>query len=952
MPLEELKKQFGNRLKTDELTRYSYARDGSLYRMIPQALVQPRDEKEIIALFDYCRRTQTPLTFRAAGTSLSGQAITDSLLVEINQHWRDYSISADAKSISLQPGVVGGHANMYLAPYNRVIGPDPASLASCFIGGIVANNASGMSCGVKGNSAHTLKSMRVILTNGTIIDTADPDSDDIFRQKAPSIYQGLLDIKSDIESNAELKARISDKFSRKNTTGYSLNAFVDFEKPVDILAQLMVGSEGTLGFISSVTLHTFEDKPHKATALLLFETIEDAAYAVFLLKETGAAALEIMDRAALRSVENEKGMPPELKNCPPTAAALLCEYQSSVKQELETKIRAGRKTLEKLKLLYPADFTSDEKRRTLYWQVRKGLFPSVGAMRRKGTTVIIEDLGFRLKDLAPAILDLQKLFKKHRYDDAIIFGHTEAGNIHFVLSLEFSNAESIEQYNNFMKDVVELTVKKYDGALKTEHGTGRNMAPFVETEWGKEATALKRRIKNLLDPDHILNPDVIITDDENLHLKNLKPIPVVHDLVDTCIECGFCEVWCPSRDITMTPRRRIATLREINLLQQGSDSDRDIAKILQKGYRFDGIDSCAVDGLCAMGCPVKIDTGDLIRYFRQQSHGGFGNKIAIWTVNHFSGVVTGLRHGLNTAYFVSSIIGRKTFAALFGLVRKISFNSIPAWNIYMPRGGKKLPLPPRLSNPRHKVVYFPSCLSRGMGSIKDELYEQSVPEALVQVCEKAGVEVIYPGNIDELCCGTPYSSKGFQPAFYAMAKRVVESLYEATQQGQLPVIIDTSPCTYKVKMYGNLLNDSILLEKWQVLKILDIVEFLHDYVLPHIDITPLPGTAVLHPTCSNVKMELSEKMLNIARACAGDAVIPDHHGCCGFAGDRGMLVPELTAGATKREANDVEKIKADAGHFSTSRTCEVGMSSATGMAYSSIVHLLNKSANAKMKQHE
>lgn len=949
MSFKELRHLFGNRLKTDYTSRYSYARDASLYRLIPKALIQPRDESEIKALFDYCRQTQTPLTFRAGGTSLSGQAITDSLLVEINEFWRGYSIAGDAKSITLQPGVVGGHANMYLAPYNRIIGPDPASLASCFIGGIVANNASGMSCGVKGNSAHTLKSMRIVLTNGTVVDSNDPNSDQRLKKEAPHIYQGLLDIKKEIESKPELKHRISDKFSRKNTTGYSLNAFVDFDSPTDILIQLMVGSEGTLGFISEVTLHTFKDQPWKATSLLLFESIEDAANAVFLLKETGASALEIMDRAALRSVENEKGMPGELKKCPPEAAALLCEYQSDSQQQLQEKVKAGRRTLDKLKLLYSADFTFDEAQRTQYWQVRKGLFPSVGAMRPKGTTVIIEDIGFRLKDLAPAILDLQTLFKKHGYEDTIIFGHTEAGNIHFVLSAEFSTEKSIRQYNNFMQDVIDLTVSKYDGALKTEHGTGRNMAPFVETEWGKEATALKRKIKDLLDPDHILNPDVIITDDKTLHLKHLKPIPVVHDLVDKCIECGFCEVWCPSKDLTMTPRRRIATLREIQSLQQGSAADKKIAKALQKGYRFDGIESCAVDGLCAMGCPVEIDTGDLIRYFRRQAHSMPGNKIAAWTVTHFAAVVKGLRIGLNLAALVSRLVGRRTFTALYGLARKLTFNKMAAWNIYMPSGAKKLPEPARIDHPRQKVVYFPSCLSRSMGTIKNESYKESLPQALLRVSSKAGIALVYPDNIDDLCCGTPYTSKGFQPAFYAMAKRVINSLYEISESGTLPIVIDTSPCTYKVKMYGKLLNDRTLIEKWQVLNILDIVEFMHDYILPNVDIKPVAGTAVLHPTCSNVKMELDQKMLNIAKACAEEAVIPNHYGCCGFAGDRGMLVPQLTASATRREASDVHEIKADAGHYSTSRTCEVGMSSATGKPYSSIIHLLNRAARRKSR---
>ncbi|MCF7797341.1 MAG: FAD-binding oxidoreductase [Lentisphaeria bacterium] len=932
-----------NRVKARLIDRYSYARDASFYRLIPKVIVQPKSSDEVAALFDYARKTKIPLVFRAAGTSLSGQSITDGILVEINKYWRGYEIPDGAKAITLQPAVIGLHANNYLRRYGKKIGPDPASIAAAFVGGIVANNASGMCCGVKDNSYHTIQSLKMVLPNGLQLDSAHPDADAILREKAPAIHAGLLDLKNRIESNPKLRERIRDKYQRKNTMGYSLNAFLDFDKPIDILTHLLVGSEGTLGFISEITFNTLNDDPYKSTALLLFPDLFAAATAVTPLKTAGAEALELMDRASLRSVQDEPGMPSVLKTLPEPAAALLCEFQAPEHAALIEKVNAGRAALEKLKLLYPPDFTEDTKIREKYWKIRKGLFPAVGAVRKSGTTVIIEDICFRLKDLAPACVALQDLFAKHGYDNAIIFGHAKDGNLHFVITQEFADTAGIEQYRHFMNDVIEMTTGKYDGALKAEHGTGRNMAPFLETEWGSEAREIMLALKRLLDPDNILNPGVILNNDPEIYLKNIKPIPAVEAVVDQCVECGFCETWCPSADLTMTPRRRIATWREIQLLQKGSGTERAIARELMADYPYESVDTCAVDGLCALGCPVKIDTGKLTKHFREEYHSQRAEKIAQWTVDHFGSVVEGLRLGLTVATPFARIIGNNNAATVGRWLHNTSFSKIPAWNRFTPTGARLLPALPQTQAPSgtDTIVYFPACLSRGMGEIPHEKHEKSVPQALIDVVQAAGIEMRYPKQVNELCCGTPYSSKGYRNALIRMAERVTNALWESTEAGKYPVVMDTSPCTYRIKTYDEILYGEAL-ERWQKLTILDVVAFLHDSVLPRVKITKVHGEAVLHPTCSTTKMELDEKFLALAEACVERAIIPEHHGCCGFAGDRGMLVPELTESATEREAELVRELTGDAGHYSISRTCEMGMSSATDRPYSSIIHLVHR----------
>ena len=930
------------RIKARPIDRHSYARDASFYRLIPQVIVQPVNEREIKALFSFARSSGMPLVFRAAGTSLSGQAITDSILVEVSSHWQDFHFDQASETIEVEPGLIGGHVNRNLAPYGRKIGPDPASLDACMIGGIVANNASGMCCGVKDNAYHTMSSVRFILPNGRSYDSLSPGADDELKRQDPELYHGLLDLRNRVLADEHLHQRVRDKYTRKNTQGYALNAFIDYERPIDILSHLLIGSEGTLAFISKVRLQTLVDERHKSAALLLFKNIRTAVEAVGPLDEAGAKALELMDRAALRSIENEPGMPPHLKTLPDEAAALLCEFQAADQAVLSEHVEKGRSALKHLGLIHPASFTTDETTRLQYWKLRKGLLPSVSAVRKSGTTVLTEDICFRRENLADATLELQKLMKTHGYEDAIIFGHAKEGNLHFVVSQTFDDATGRKQYEQFMNDLVKMTVGTYDGALKAEHGTGRNMAPFLATEWGQVAVSIMRDLKALIDPEYLLNPGVIINDDPESHLQHIKPNPSIEVAVDMCIECGFCETWCPSQGLTMTPRQRIATWREIQILQQGSKEEQKIARTILEDYQHASVDTCAVDGLCALGCPVKIDTGDLTRQLRQDRHGYMSRRLAWWTVHYFSFVVEMIRLGLNVVTPMTRLLGSQRVVGLSKRIHGWTRGWLPVWHGYMPTGGRGLPVI-RINNTASKeeLVFFASCINRGMHTTPGETIKLSTVAAFNELLQEAGIHPIYPDHLEDLCCGTPYASKGFDQAHKLMAEKTVRSLWKTSQRGKLPIVVDTSPCTYKMQHYDSILEGEYL-RQWRALQLIDIIAYLNDMLIPRLNLQYKAQKIILHPTCSSQKMGLEGKMLAVAQACAGEAIIPQKIGCCGFAGDRGLLVPELTEHATEVEAQEVREHGECDGHYSTSRTCEMGMSAATGASYSSLIHLVHQ----------
>ncbi len=774
-----------SRLVSDPLRTLAYGTDASFYRLIPKLVVEVADEDEVARTLRLAGERKTPVTFRAAGTSLSGQAVTDSILMRLGTGWRGQRINVDGSEITLQPGVIGGRANASLAPYDRKIGPDPASIDAAKIGGIAANNASGMCCGTAQNSYKTLKSMRVVLADGVVVDTGDPESRKAFKDSHGTLLDDLDSLARGTRGNNSLADRIREKFKIKNTTGYSLNALVDFEDPFEVLQHLMIGSEGTLGFISEITLHTVEEHRHKASALILFPDIHTACRAVAVLKTAPVAAVELMDRAALRCVETKPGMPDFLAGLPASATALLVETRSNDQERLANQITGIAATLSSdIETLFPVDFTEDAEENAKLWKIRKGLFPAVGAVRESGTTVIIEDVAFHVSKLADATLDLQSLLDKHGYHEAIIFGHALEGNLHFVFTQDFGQAAEVDRYGRFMDELCHMVVDKYDGSLKAEHSTGRNMAPYVELEWGAEAYRLMKRIKEIFDPRNVLNPGVILNDDPKAHLRNLKPLPPVDPLVDKCIECGFCEPWCPSRALTLTPRQRIVGLRELARLD-AAGGDEATRRSLRELYQYQAIDTCAGDGLCSVACPVDIDTGKMMKALRGRDMGWLGRKVADVAANNYSLVSSGMRAGFAVGAVTEKVVGKTALVKMTGAARKALRNRVPAWNAYMPTAASMPRARPTNENAARRVVYFPSCASQTMGPAsgdpeRDPLFAKT--EALLR---KAGYEVIYPAKCGSLCCGTPFESKGAAAQAEAKLRELESALMEASRNGRI-----------------------------------------------------------------------------------------------------------------------------------------------------------------------
>lgn len=923
------------RIISNYAKRLAYGVDASFYRLIPQLVLMLDNEDEVVKVLREAASFELAVTFRAAGTSLSGQAQSESILIMLTTNWRAHQVLDLGLKIKLGPGVIGADANKYLLPYGRKIGPDPASINTCKVAGIAANNASGMCCGIAQNSYHTLDNIRVVLHDGSVLDTGDKESVAQFRQNHVSLLENLKILALKTRNNKELHQLISHKYRLKNTTGYAINSLIDFDDPIDILAHLMIGSEGTLGFISSLTYNTVIEHKHRASSLVFFPDIETTCHAVSALANANVSAVELMDRRALASVSDMDGLPNFIKTLDKSVGALLIETRAENAELLNKQVVELETLLANFEQTNAIKFTNIASEYSQLWAIRKGTFPAVGAVRENGTTVIIEDVAFPVERLAKAVADLQALFDKYHYDEAIIFGHALEGNLHFVFTQDFGTQKEVDRYQAFMDDVCQLVAVDYQGSLKAEHGTGRNMAPFIELEWGTQGLDLMKQIKQLFDPKSLLNPGVIINDDDEAHIKNLKALPSADPIIDKCIECGFCEPVCPSHGLSFTPRQRITSYREIRRLTETNENPQLLAE-LEKDYNYLGIETCAATGLCAERCPVGINTGDLIRELR---HGNNINYQGVSKVlaNNFSTVEKMTRVSLAIAGVSHKVIGSKVMGGLTGTIRKLSANKIPLWSKYLPQKAKYQPKEQlnTENSARPKVVYIPSCASRSMGQSITAPDQRSLTQVAFSLIEKAGFDVISPDFTGE-CCGMPFNSKGMFSQADQKRNSLLNKLIELSQQGKYPILIDTSPCK------------SMLLEnkdKVSGLSIYEPVGFVEEVLVDYLDFTPLNETVMLHVTCTSQRMGLGEKMQRLAERCSTDVILPENIQCCGFAGDKGFTTPELNENALAPLKSQVPK-NCNTG-YSNSRTCEIGLSHHSGIDYQSIIYLVDKATTAK-----
>ncbi len=915
-------------VSTRELDRMALAVDASHYLRTPDAIMRARSAADVGTAMAVAAQMGWPITLRGGGSSLSGQAMSLGLTVDVRRHFRGMEVLDDGARVRVQPGLTVREVNSALARYGTKLGPDPASEIACTIGGMIANNSSGMTCGTEKNTYKTIESMTVVLPSGTVIDTGAPDADALLRAKEPDLVEVLERLRDELRHD-RFRADIRRRYAIKNTMGYGINSFIDHDTPAKILEHLMVGSEGTLGFVAEAVFRTVPVPARTATGLLLFDSLEAATDALPRLVYSGADVVELIDAASIRAMGDDASsvLPAGFKV--DRHASLLVEYQAADDETIAERIATGHDTFADLAGLADApELTQEAARRAQMWVMRKGLYTKVAWNRPEGTAPLLEDVAVPMESLGGVCSELQVLFDQHNYADAVIFGHAKDGNIHFLVTEDFAGPASLKRYEDFTEDLVELILNR-EGTLKAEHGTGRIMAPFVQRQYGDELYEAMWAVKRACDPDNILNPGAVLTDDPQQHLRDIKPTEPVREVIDDCVECGYCEPVCPSQHLTTTPRQRIVVQRAIAAAE--ASGEHELAARLKEQEVYDVVQTCAVDGMCQTACPVQINTGDLIRQMRHEAQPALLDKGWKVAANHWSKVLGVAAVGMNVVDKVPTPLVR----GVLGVARKVtSEDLVPQLSDELPAGGR-LRKPQPAANP--DAIFMPACVGTMFGS--DHACGTGVAGAVRQLAHYAGLTLSTPAGVQELCCGTPWKSKGLLEGYDVMKGKLTEWIVEHTDGGRLPLVCDNVSCTEGIKV--SLKNAGV-----EGIRVYDATEWVAEYVAPMLPPLERAERAAVHPTCSSTRLGSNDALMVLAGLVAEEAVIPTGWRCCAFAGDRGLLHEELTATATRDEAASVNRMAAEPGggsmlYLSCNRTCEMGLTRATGHTY---VHVLEELA--------
>lgn len=917
---------------TDEMLVRANSLDASPFEPRASMLVDVTSEDELQSLLALARAHKAGLTFRGSCTGLNGQAVGKDVMVRFRgAAWKRILVAPDARTVAAGTGAIGIDINDALALHGRKIGPDPSSISVATMGGMAANNSTGMCCTVAQNIFHTMTGIRFMLADGTVVDTRDPASVDAFRDSHANLLLQIESLRRRIVDNPALKARVQSKYAIRNTSGYSLNAFVEYHDPLDILAHLMIGSEGTLGCILDISLETLPLAPLRGTSLMLFPDLTTAASAITRLShDCPAHAAEIMDRMTLKATEPFPDTPEYIAALDDKACAVLIETRAKDEEELQSNISAILERLEGIPTLRERVFTTDNEECEKLWNIRRSLNPAFAGASKPDEFTVSEDWCVPPDRLAEAAATFQDILEKHGFHGGI-HGHAFHGNLHFIVPVRLGDPQSVKTFHSLTNDIVDAMLTRFHGSLKAEHGTGRSIAPYVPREWGEELYGVMQQLKKLLDPDGILNPEILLNEDPQSHVTNLQQPVALHETVDLCGGCGFCELLCPSREVGLSPRQRIYVARTIARLRASGDNER--AAKWEASFKQYGIDLCATDGLCHMRCPLGVDVASYIRHLRHQSHGALANTIAGAVGSNFTITSKTASAMVTAGALAERALGAKALEALNKGAWKVLGKPLPNLVDMHLTGGSAIRKPKKQKAPA-KVVYFPSCAVRTMGYSSEHKDADGAPvrqlvDITLKLLERAGYEVVFPKRMSSLCCGKAFESKGLMEEADAKAHELSDALYTASIGGAYPVLCDTSPCLARMRK-----------TLYPAMELLEPVEFVLKHLQNRLHFTKLDRTIAVHPTCSIRSMGLTDSLVALASRCASTVVVPKGINCCGFAGDKGFTHPQVNASALSTLAEQVADCSEG---YSVSRTCEAGLTLHSGKPYRNILYLIEES---------
>ena len=647
--LHQLAQEIEGQLYDDKMWRSMYATDASVYREIPLAVCYPKNEEDLKTLIKFARNNSTSLIPRTAGTSLAGQCVGDGIVVDVSKHFtRIFQVDEQAKTVSLQPGVIRDDLNRYLNQFNLFFGPNTSTSNRCMIGGMVGNNSSGTTSIKYGTTREKLVSLKTILSDGTEAEFRDISKEE-FQEKLKlqnlegDIYRKINEQLSSEENKKELIAKFPPKSLHRRNTGYAIDELLyanvfseDSNEPLN-LCKLLCGSEGTLAFTTEITLKLDELQPPQSAMIAAhFDSIENCMQAVVPVMKHSLFTCEMMDKTILDCTkQNLKYKENRFFIEGDPKAILMLEIRANTAEEVLQQSQQVLDTLKNAKLSYAYPVLMGEQIE-LAMELRKAGLGLLGnIVGDKKAVACIEDTAVAIPYLADYISEFAQIMNNYG-QDAVYYAHAGAGEIHLRPILNLKKSEDVKLFRSITTDVAKL-VKKYNGSLSGEHGDGRVRAEFIEMMIGSHNYELLRDIKFTFDPHNIFNPGKI-TDtapmDTSLRYEVDRKEPEISTLMDfseaegilklseKCNGSGDCRksveaggTMCPSyratKDEKDTTRARANTLREF--LTNSDKNNRFNHEEIKNAF-----DLCISCKGCKSECPSSVDVAALKAEFQYQ----------------------------------------------------------------------------------------------------------------------------------------------------------------------------------------------------------------------------------------------------------------------------------------------------------------------------------------------
>jgi FAD/FMN-containing dehydrogenase/Fe-S oxidoreductase len=897
----ELEAAIDGEVRFDRISRALYSTDASVYQIEPLGVVIPRSHEAVIRAVEIAARHGVPITPRGGGTSQAGQSIGAGLVLDTSKHLnRILEINPDERWARVEPGVVLDELNAVLRPHQLRFAPDVSSASRATVGGMMANNSSGARSVLYGKTIDHVHEQRVVLADGSLAHFRPLTAGELARAQsgdaiAARAYRAIPEL--GVRHAAEIDRRFPKVLRRVG--GYNLDAFVDPARPID-LTRIIVGSEGTLGFIVDAKIGLVPLPAQKTVMTIEFDHLLDALGATPLVLKHGPSAVEVMDDFILSHARGHALLDAQRQSMiQRDGSSLLCvEFYGDSLDALAARMEGVERELKGASYSCRVRHVLDLAKQAKIWSFREAALGLSTAMKSDGKAIsFVEDTAVAPDKLRAYIERFIAIVRRHG-TTAGVYAHASVGCLHVRPVVNLKTASGVAMFEAIATEVADL-VLEFGGALSGEHGDGLVRGAFNEKMFGSELYQAFRAVKRTFDPNGLFNPGRIVdTPPITSHLRfgagYQTPAPATTfdfsehagfgRAVEMCSGVGLCR---KTRDGTMCPSFMVtreeahSTRGRANTLRLAMNGELGDAKLSDRGVH-DVLDLCLECRACKSECPVGVD----VARFKSEFLSGYWERHRL----------TMSAHAFGHAHSASALGSR--FAPLSNAIA----NSNPMrWVMEHTLGVDRRRTLPKWTRNTLRRRYPPSRLRQGFGGQEgahhqtlffvDTFTEYEAPEigvAAIEVLKASGLPTALAPNV---CCGRPLISQGLLSEARRQAAANVHALFDAADAGRAIVFVEPS-CLSAVRedapdlLRGELQRRARVVARQSLL----FEEYLERECAAGTATLKLatgPANIHLHPHCHQRSMGLAAPAKALLSRVPGAVVTDLDAGCCGMAGSFG-----------------------------------------------------------------